>query len=114
MLEQAKAQREQVRVQSQHAEEERDRAQNLEKIGLMTAEARQAAEAEANARQRSLEAAEAAVRAAAHEVEAARAMLVEPGSRRQAGGAARRAPRCRCARRSTASSSSGIARARRS
>jgi HlyD family secretion protein len=81
MLEQARAQREQVRVQSQHAIDERDRATGLEKIGLVTTEARQAAEADAASRQRALEAAEAAVRAATHEVEAARAMLVEPGSR---------------------------------
>jgi HlyD family secretion protein len=85
VLEQAQAQREQVRVQAQHAVEERDRARGLEKIGLMTTEARQASEAEANARQRALDAAEAAVRAAAHEVEGARAMLVEPGSRAAAG-----------------------------
>jgi len=81
VLEQARAQLEQVRVQSQHANDERDRARNLEKVGLMTAEARQAAEAEAAARQRALDAADAAVRVAAHEAEAARAMLVEPGSR---------------------------------
>jgi HlyD family secretion protein len=80
LLEQARAQRELARVQSQHAVEERDRAQNLEKFGLLTAEGRQAAETQASASQRSLEAAEAAVRAVAHEVEAARAMLVEPGS----------------------------------
>ena len=80
VLEQAKAQREQVRVQSQHAMEERDRAQNLAKFGLMTAEGRQAAETQAVASQRALEAAEAAVQAATHEVEAARAMLLEPGS----------------------------------
>jgi HlyD family secretion protein len=80
VLEQAKAQRELARVQSQHATEERDRALNLEKIGLATTEARQAAEAEANARQRALEAAAAAVQAATHDVEGARAMLVEPGS----------------------------------
>jgi HlyD family secretion protein len=81
VLEQAKAQREQVQVQARHAADERDRATNLEKIGLVTTEARQAAEAEANARQRALDAADAAVRAAAHEAEGARAMLVEPGSR---------------------------------
>jgi HlyD family secretion protein len=80
VLEQSQAQREQVRVQAQHAADERDRARNLEKIGLMTTEARQAAEAEANARQRALDAAEAAVRAASHDVETARALLVEPGS----------------------------------
>ena len=80
LLEQARAQRELARVQSQHAVEERDRAQNLEKFGLLTAEGRQAAETQAAGSERSLEAAEAAVRAAAHEVEAARAMLVEPGS----------------------------------
>jgi HlyD family secretion protein len=88
VLEQAKAQRDQVQVQAQHAAEERDRARNLEKIGLMTTEARQAAEAEANGRQRALDAADAAVRAAAHEVEGARAMLVEPGSGAAAGGRA--------------------------
>ncbi len=80
LLEQVKAQRELARVQSQHAKDERDRAQNLAKFGLLTAEGRQAAETQAAASERSLEAAEAAVRAAAHEVEAARAMLVEPGS----------------------------------
>jgi HlyD family secretion protein len=80
LLEQASAQRELARVQSQHAKEERDRAQNLAKFGLLTAEGRQAAETQAAGSERSLEAAEAAVRAAAHEVEAARAMLVEPGS----------------------------------
>lgn len=80
LLEQARAQRELARVQSQHAIEERDRAQNLAKFGLLTAEGRQAAETQAAGSERSLEAAEAAVRAAAHEVEAARAMLVEPGS----------------------------------
>jgi HlyD family secretion protein len=80
LLEQAKAQRDLARVQSQHAKEERDRAENLAKFGLLTAEGRQAAETQAAASERSLEAAEAAVRAAAHEVEAARAMLVEPGS----------------------------------
>jgi len=80
LLEQAKAQRDLARVQSQHAKEERDRAQNLAKFGLLTAEGRQAAETLAAGSERSLEAAEAAVRAAAHEVEAARAMLVEPGS----------------------------------
>ena len=80
LLEQAKAQREQVRVQSQHALEERDRAQNLAKFGLMTAEGLRAAETQAAASQRALDAAEAAVRAGEHEVEAARAMLVEPGS----------------------------------
>ena len=80
LLEQAKAQRELARVQSQHAKEERDRAQNLAKFGLMTAEGLQAAETQAAGSERSLEAAEAAVRAAAHEVEATRAMLVEPGS----------------------------------
>jgi HlyD family secretion protein len=81
LLEQARAQRDLARVQSQHAKEERDRAQNLSKFGLMTAEGLQAAESQAAASERSLEAAEAAVRVAAHEVEAARAMLVEPGSR---------------------------------
>jgi HlyD family secretion protein len=81
LLEQARAQREQVRVQSLHATEERDRARNLTQFGLMTVEARQAAETEAAARLRALDAAEAAVRAATHDVEAARAMLVEPGSR---------------------------------
>jgi HlyD family secretion protein len=80
LLEQAKAQREQVRVQSQHAIEERDRARNLAEFGLMTAEVRQAAESEAVARQRALEAADAAVQVATHEVESARAMLMEPGS----------------------------------
>jgi HlyD family secretion protein len=80
LLEQARAQREQVRVQSQHAIEERDRARNLAQFGLMTTEGRQAAETEAVARQRALDAADAAVRAASHEVEATRAMLVEPGS----------------------------------
>jgi HlyD family secretion protein len=80
LVEQAKAQRDLARVQSQHAIEERDRAQNLAKFGLLTAEGRQAAETQAAGSERSLEAAEAAVRAAAHEVEAARAMLVEPGS----------------------------------
>jgi HlyD family secretion protein len=80
VFEQAQAQREQVRVQAQHAADERDRARNLEKTGLMTVEARQAAEAEATARQRALDAAEAAVRAASHDVGAARALLVEPGS----------------------------------
>jgi HlyD family secretion protein len=80
LLEQAKARRELARVESQHAMEERDRALNLAKFGLMTIEGRQAAETQAAGSERSLEAAEAAVRAAAHEVEAARAMLVEPGS----------------------------------
>ncbi len=80
LLEQVKAQRELARVQSQHARDERDRAQNLAKFGLLTAEGRQAAETQAAAAERSLEAAEAAVRVATHEVEAARAMLVEPGS----------------------------------
>jgi HlyD family secretion protein len=80
LLDQAKAQREQVRVQSQHALEERDRARNLTKFGLMTAEGLQAAESQAAASQRALDAADAAVRAGEHEVEAARAMLVEPGS----------------------------------
>jgi HlyD family secretion protein len=80
LLEQAGAQRELARVQSRHAKEERDRAQNLAKFGLLTAEGLQAAETQAAGSERSLEAAEAAVRAAAHEVEAARAMLVEPGS----------------------------------
>jgi HlyD family secretion protein len=90
MLEQAKAQREQVRVQAQHAADERDRARNLEKIGLATAEARQAAEAEASARARALEAADAAVTAAPPEGETARAMLVEPGL--ASGAAAGRGP----------------------
>jgi HlyD family secretion protein len=80
LLAQAKAQREQVRVQSQHAIEERDRARNLAQFGLMTAEGRQAAETQAVASQRALDAADAAVQAASHEVESARAMLVEPGS----------------------------------
>jgi HlyD family secretion protein len=80
LLEQVKAQRELARVQSQHAREELDRAQDLAKFGLLTAEGRQAAAARAAAGERSLEAAEAAVRVATHEVEAARAMLVEPGS----------------------------------
>ncbi len=44
LLEQARAQRELARVQSQHAKEERDRAQNLAKFGLMTTEGLQAAE----------------------------------------------------------------------
>ncbi len=80
LLEQAKAQREQVRVQSLHAIEERDRARNLTQFGLMTTEGQQAAETQAVAGQRALDAADAAVQAATHEVEAARAMLVEPGS----------------------------------
>jgi HlyD family secretion protein len=80
LLERTKAQREQVRVQSQHAIEERDRARNLAQFGLMTAEGRQAAETQAAASLRALEAAEAAVQAATHEVEAARAMLLEPES----------------------------------
>jgi HlyD family secretion protein len=80
LLEQARAQREQVRVQSLHAIEERDRARNLAEFGLMTTEGRQAAETQAVAGQRALEAAEAAVQVATHEVESARAMLVEPGS----------------------------------
>ncbi len=111
VLERAKAQREQVRVQSQHAIDERDRARGLEKIGLLTTEARQTAEAEANAMQRALDAAEAAVQAAAHELEGAEAMLVEPGSR--AGAAASRGARCRCGRPSTAWCSSATARAKR-
>jgi HlyD family secretion protein len=65
----------------EQARAQRDLAQNLSKFGLMTAEGLQAAESQAAASERSLEAAEAAVRVAAHEVEAARAMLVEPGSR---------------------------------
>jgi HlyD family secretion protein len=80
LLERAKAEREQVRVQSQHAIEERDRARNLAESGLLTAESRQAAETQAVASQRALDAAEAAVQAATHDVEAVRAMLVEPGS----------------------------------
>ena len=111
MLEQAKAQREQVRVQAQHAIDERDRARNLEKIGLMTTEARQAAEAEANARQRALDAAEAAVQAATHEVEGAARDAGRAGLAR--GGAAGRGARCRYGRRSTAWCSSATARARR-
>jgi HlyD family secretion protein len=85
VLERAAAQREQARVQARHADQERDRARGLEKIGLMTTEARQAAEAEADARQRALDAAEASVRAAAYDAEAARATLLEPGSRAAAG-----------------------------
>jgi HlyD family secretion protein len=77
---QARAQRELARVQSEHAAQEGERARNLAQLGLVTAEARQAAEAEAAARGRALEAAEAAVNAAAHDVEAARAALLEPGS----------------------------------
>jgi HlyD family secretion protein len=79
LLQQSRAQREQTRVQADHAAQERERARGLAQIGLMTAEARQAAEAEAAARQRAVEAADAAVTAAAHEVETARAALIEPG-----------------------------------
>lgn len=81
VLEQAKAQREQTRVESRHAAEERDRARSLAAIGLMTVEGRQAAEAESAARQQALDAAEAAVQAASHDADAARAALVEPGPR---------------------------------
>ena len=88
LLEQAKAQREVARVQSQHATEERERARNLEKFGLITAEGRQAAETQAAASQRALDAAEAAVQAVVHEVETARAMLLEPGSGTGASGGA--------------------------
>jgi HlyD family secretion protein len=88
MLQQARAQREQLRVQANHAAQEQERARGLAQIGLMTAEARQAAEADAAARQRAVEAADAAVSAATHEVETARAALLEPGagSRAQASG----------------------------
>ena len=88
LLEQAKAQREVARVQSQHATEERERARNLEKFGLITGEGRQAAETQAAASQRALDAAEAAVQAVVHEVETARAMLLEPGSGTGASGGA--------------------------
>ena len=80
-VEQARAQREQALVQSRHAVEERDRARNLTQFGLMTVEARQAADTEAAARQRAVDAAEAAVRVATHDVETVRAALLEPGSR---------------------------------
>jgi len=77
-VEQARAQREQALVQSRHAVEERDRARNLTQFGLMTVEARQAADTEAAARQRAVDAAEAAVRVATHDVETVRAALLEP------------------------------------
>jgi HlyD family secretion protein len=87
LLAQARARREQVRVESQHAVEERDRARNLAQFGLLTTEGRQAAETQAVASQRALDAADAAVQAAIHEVEAARAMLLEPGSASAGAGA---------------------------
>jgi HlyD family secretion protein len=78
-LERASAERDQARVQSDFANGERDRARGMFTSGLVTAQARQAAESEALARQRALEAAESAVRAAAHDVDTARAALLEPG-----------------------------------
>jgi HlyD family secretion protein len=80
ILRQARAQREQARVQSEHAAQELERARNLTQVGLATVEARQAAETEAAARQRALEAADAAVSAASHDVETVRATLLESGS----------------------------------
>jgi HlyD family secretion protein len=80
VLQQARAQREQARVQSDHAAQERDRARGLAQFGLITTEARQAAETEASARRRALDAADAAVNAAAHDLDTSRAALIEPGA----------------------------------
>jgi HlyD family secretion protein len=79
LLEQARAQRDQAKAQSDYAAGERDRARGLFADGLATAQARQAAEAEATARRRALEAAESGISVAAHDLEAARAALIEPG-----------------------------------
>jgi HlyD family secretion protein len=75
----ARAERDRVETEAEFAISERDRARNLESMGLVTEQARQAAEAEAAARGRALEAAESAVTAAAADLAAARAALIEPG-----------------------------------
>lgn len=80
MAGQARAARDQARTQSEFANTERERTKNLAAQGLVTPQARQAADTEAVARQGALEAAEAAVQAAQHDVETARATLLEPGT----------------------------------
>ena len=75
-----RAERDRVRAEAEFAITERDRARRLESMGLVTEQARQAAETEAAARARALEAAESAVKAAEADVAAARAALLEPGS----------------------------------
>jgi HlyD family secretion protein len=80
MLEQARAARDQARTQSEFANTERDRTKNLVAQGLATPQAGLAADTEAAARQRALDAAAAAAQAAEHELEAARATLLEPGA----------------------------------
>jgi HlyD family secretion protein len=80
VLERARAERDQAKAQADFAVSERERTRGLYESGLATAQAQQAAAAEALARQRALEAAESAVRAAAHDLETARAALIEPAA----------------------------------
>ncbi len=81
LVQEATAQRDQARVQSEMASTERYRAQKLADAGYETQQARQAAETEAIARQRALDAAAAALKAAENDRDAARAALLEPGAR---------------------------------
>ena len=77
-LARARAERDRVRTEAEFAASERDRARRLESLGLVTEQARKAAEADAAARARAQEAAESAVTAALHDLEATRAALLEP------------------------------------
>ncbi len=89
VLERAKAERDQAKAQSDFAESERERTRGLYQTGLATAQAEQAAAADALARRRALEAAESAVQAAAHDLDTARAALIEPGASSSRGDAGR-------------------------
>jgi HlyD family secretion protein len=79
LAEQARATRDQARVEADHSASERNRMSNLFAEGLATPQALQAAETDADARQRAVDVAEAALQATLHDIETARAALVEPG-----------------------------------
>jgi HlyD family secretion protein len=81
-LERSRAERERARAESDYATTELDRIRRLAGQGIVSEDALDAADVEARARARALEAAESAVRAAKHELAAARARTLEPGDTR--------------------------------
>jgi HlyD family secretion protein len=78
-LDRARAQREKAREEHELAMKERERTLRLAEQGILSQEARDAAETEARAKAEALSAAEAAARNAASELELANAGLLEPG-----------------------------------
>lgn len=77
-LERSRAERERARAESEYATTELDRIRRLAGQGIVSEDALDAADMEARAKGRALEAADSAVRAAKHELAAARARLLEP------------------------------------